>query len=228
MGRLVIALRRDLHATLLRLANTDVRRGEVVRVDHDGDRVSIALADGSTDTGDLLIGADGVGSIVRRQLHPEEPAPAASGYSTVRGVAFGANDAIGGLDAVGYFGPGVEAGVMRAGSDAIYWYLSLLTSDLGSLPRDPQAVSRACTIGFEPRLLAVVARTLADDMRFDELFTRAPLASWGRGRMTLLGDAAHPVLPHTGQGAAQALEDAVALGPGADAGCGRRAGASPV
>ena len=39
--------------------------------------------------------------------------------------------------------------------------------------------------------------------------------------MTLLGDAAHPVLPHAGQGAAQALEDAVGTGPGADAGCGR-------
>jgi 2-polyprenyl-6-methoxyphenol hydroxylase-like FAD-dependent oxidoreductase len=49
-------------------------------------------------------------------------------------------------------------------------------------------------------------------MRFDELFVREPLSAWGRGRVTLLGDAAHPVLPHTGQGAAQALEDAVALG----------------
>lgn len=49
-------------------------------------------------------------------------------------------------------------------------------------------------------------------MRFDELFLRAPLSPWGRGRVTLLGDAAHPVLPHTAQGAAQSLEDAVALG----------------
>jgi len=49
-------------------------------------------------------------------------------------------------------------------------------------------------------------------MRFDELFERDPLSTWGAGHVTLLGDAAHPVLPHTGQGAAQALEDAVALG----------------
>jgi len=49
-------------------------------------------------------------------------------------------------------------------------------------------------------------------MRFDELFVRDPLTAWGTGRVTLLGDAAHPMLPHTGQGAAQALEDAVALG----------------
>ena len=58
-------------------------------------------------------------------------------------------------------------------------------------------------------------------MRFDELFEREALSTWGSGPLTLLGDAAHPLLPHTGQGAAQALEDAVALGlaldPRADA-----------
>jgi 2-polyprenyl-6-methoxyphenol hydroxylase-like FAD-dependent oxidoreductase len=51
----------------------------------------------------------------------------------------------------------------------------------------------------------------AGDMRLDRLFCRDPIADWGRGRVTLLGDAAHPVLPHTAQGAALALEDAVAL-----------------
>jgi 2-polyprenyl-6-methoxyphenol hydroxylase-like FAD-dependent oxidoreductase len=58
----------------------------------------------------------------------------------------------------------------------------------------------------------LVAATEDTDLRLDELFVREPLAAWGRGRITLLGDAAHPVLPHSGQGAAQALEDAVALG----------------
>ena len=48
-------------------------------------------------------------------------------------------------------------------------------------------------------------------MRVDELVDRDPLPSWGSGAITLLGDAAHPVLPHTGQGAAQAIVDAVSL-----------------
>jgi salicylate hydroxylase len=43
------------------------------------------------------------------------------------------------------------------------------------------------------------------------LYDREPLPRWGHGRLTLLGDAAHPMLPHHGQGAGQALEDAVAL-----------------
>jgi 2-polyprenyl-6-methoxyphenol hydroxylase-like FAD-dependent oxidoreductase len=45
----------------------------------------------------------------------------------------------------------------------------------------------------------------------DELLDRDPIERWGRGPVTLLGDAAHPMLPHAGQGAAQAFEDAVAL-----------------
>lgn len=49
-------------------------------------------------------------------------------------------------------------------------------------------------------------------MRLDDLRRRDPLSTWGQGAVTLLGDAAHPMLPHAGQGAAQALEDAVLLG----------------
>lgn len=61
-------------------------------------------------------------------------------------------------------------------------------------------------------LALIAGATPPEDMRLDELFARKPLDTWGAGPVTLLGDAAHPVLPHTGQGAAQALEDAVALG----------------
>jgi 2-polyprenyl-6-methoxyphenol hydroxylase-like FAD-dependent oxidoreductase len=76
----------------------------------------------------------------------------------------------------------------------------------------PQRVLALLAPRFERRFRAIVTATKPDDMRLDELFDRAPLPEWGRGRVTLLGDAAHPMLPHAGQGAAQALEDAVALG----------------
>jgi 2-polyprenyl-6-methoxyphenol hydroxylase-like FAD-dependent oxidoreductase len=64
--------------------------------------------------------------------------------------------------------------------------------------------------GFDATFRAVTAAT--DELRCDELVDRDPLPFWGRGVVTLLGDAAHPVLPHTGQGAAQAIVDAVTLG----------------
>jgi 2-polyprenyl-6-methoxyphenol hydroxylase-like FAD-dependent oxidoreductase len=77
---------------------------------------------------------------------------------------------------------------------------------------DPAQVRARASASFHRRFREIVEATAPADMRLDELFDRDPLDVWGRGRVTLLGDAAHPMLPHAGQGAAQALEDAVALG----------------
>ena len=119
---------------------------------------------------------------------------------------------MGDLAAIGYLGDGVEAAIARAGQDAVYRYLSLLAADVPVGARDPREILDRHTAGFDPCFRAITAATALDEMRFDELFERNPLREWGAGRITLLGDAAHPMLPHTGQGAAQALEDAVALG----------------
>ena len=113
---------------------------------------------------------------------------------------------------MGYLGDGIEAATARASQNAVYWYLSLLAGDVPGEERVPKVILEHHTARFDPRFRAITAATLPDDMRFDELFQRDALPAWGTGRITLLGDAAHPMLPHTGQGAAQALEDAVALG----------------
>jgi 2-polyprenyl-6-methoxyphenol hydroxylase-like FAD-dependent oxidoreductase len=160
----------------------------------------------------MLIGADGVGSVVRRLLHPAEPAPVPSGFTALRGVAQDVGEQLGDLAAGGYLGNGIEAAAARASGESVYWYLSLLSSDVAGWPKDPREIADRATAGFDPRFRAILGATSDGDMRLDELFVRRPLPQWGRGRITLLGDAAHPVLPHTAQGAAQALEDAVALG----------------
>jgi 2-polyprenyl-6-methoxyphenol hydroxylase-like FAD-dependent oxidoreductase len=121
-----------------------------------------------------------------------------------------------------YFGRGFEAGVARASERAVYWYLSLRADQLarrslgeGGFPIDsgsPAALAGRCASQFHEPFRAIVRATREEDLRVDELFERDPIDDWGTGRVTLLGDAAHPMLPHAGQGAAQALEDAVALG----------------
>jgi 2-polyprenyl-6-methoxyphenol hydroxylase-like FAD-dependent oxidoreductase len=213
-GRLVVALRPVLHGALLDAVGQDAltMESEAAGVTATGPQAELTLKDGRTHRADVLVAADGVGSVVRRLLHPEEPAPAPSGFTALRGVAQGAGDHLGDLAAVGYLGAGIEAAAARAGGGAVYWYLSLLSSDVAAWSRDPRAVADRATRGFDPRFRAIIDATASGDMRLDELFLRRPLARWGAGRVTLLGDAAHPVLPHTAQGAAQALEDAVALG----------------
>ncbi len=213
-GPAVVALRSDLHGALLDAVGPDALRlgSEAVGVDSDAGAITLRVASGRTHRADLLVAADGVGSAIRRQFHPDEAGPRPSGYCALRGVAFGVSAALGGLSGVGYLDDGIEIGTARASSDAIYWYMSLIAAEFDAGSRTPSKAIARVLPGCDPLLATVLTSTTPEDMRFDELFRSEPLSQWGSGRVTLVGDAAHPVMPHTGQGAAQALEDAVALG----------------
>jgi 2-polyprenyl-6-methoxyphenol hydroxylase-like FAD-dependent oxidoreductase len=210
----VIALRSALHGALLNSVGLEslALASEAIGFMQGEREVTLHLRDGGRETGDILLGADGVNSVVRKSLHPGEAPPLPSGFFAIRGLARGPAPRLDHLSGVGYLGDGIEAAAVRASDDSIYWYLSLLAADIAPWPREPRQIVNRVARTFDPRFRAIVEATDDSDLRLDELFERPPLQAWGTGRVTLLGDAAHPVLPHTGQGAALALEDAVALG----------------
>jgi 2-polyprenyl-6-methoxyphenol hydroxylase-like FAD-dependent oxidoreductase len=211
-GRTVMALRPALHGALLDAIGLDAiaLSREAAAFSFEGRRVSLHLAGGERVDGDLLVGADGVHSAVRRTLHPHDPPPRPSGIVAVRGAAHGAIAHLRGLDAVYYLGPGVESAFVRAGETGIYWFLSLARELVPPDLRDPAAIVARLVPRFDDTFRRITDATT--ETRVDELVDRDPIPAWGRGVVTLLGDAAHPLLPHTGQGAAQALVDAVTLG----------------
>ena len=100
--------------------------------------------------------------------------------------------------------------LIRASDTGIYWFLSLARELVPPGMQDPAAVLAHMTPRFDATFRAVTSAT--EELRYDELVDRDPIPFWGKGVVTLLGDAAHPLLPHTGQGAAQAIVDAVTLG----------------
>jgi 2-polyprenyl-6-methoxyphenol hydroxylase-like FAD-dependent oxidoreductase len=211
----VVLLRPALHGTLLDAVGPDalVLGHRVTGFTGVGSRFSIQQLEfenrDPTPLADVVVGADGVASAVRRALHPQEPPPRPSGYHALRGVSYDVGGELGTADAVVYLGDGVEVGFARASATAVYWYVSHVDEYAGASTGE---TLECCTRGLHDRAVAIMRAARPDDVRADRLFYRDPIADWGRGRVTLVGDAAHPVLPHTAQGAALALEDAVALG----------------
>jgi 2-polyprenyl-6-methoxyphenol hydroxylase-like FAD-dependent oxidoreductase len=211
--RSVVTLRPALHGALLTAAGSDtlLLGHDVSEVATTSDGVAVTLGDGRVLHAGVVVGADGVGSSVRRRLHPGEPAARPSGYHALRGVTHDAAQAMAGVNVAVLLGEGIEAGFARASATAVYWYCSLVDEYAPPHATAAQVLAR-CTHQLDPRFAAIAHAARPEDMRLEPLLLRSPIAEWGRGRVTLLGDAAHPVLPHTAQGAALALEDAVALG----------------
>jgi 2-polyprenyl-6-methoxyphenol hydroxylase-like FAD-dependent oxidoreductase len=196
---LVLLHRSELQYALMdALAPGTLRLGETLAsYSQDADRVTLHFADGSTDSGALLIGADGLRSTVRAAILGDEP-PRESGLVAYRGVVA--------LDAparVGEFwGAAGVFGVVPLSGGRVYWYATQREGDTRSL---------AETFGDWAEPIPEILSRSTDVLRH-ALYDRAPAPRWTDGRVALLGDAAHPMLPFLGQGACQAIEDAVALG----------------
>src|SRR5262245_17070718 len=210
----VVALRPVLHGALMTALGPDAieLNKDVVGFEIAGPVTSVRVEGGSSVVGDVIVGADGVSSTIRRQLHPHERPPRRSGYIAIRGVAYEAEHHLGDLSAVAYLSRGLEAATVRAGRRAVYWYMSLLAEDLPAVTPPVETIVERFGARLDDQFRQITRATRREDLRLDELFERDPIEAWGAGPVTLLGDAAHPMLPHAGQGAAQALEDAVALG----------------
>ena len=211
-GPMVVALRPALHGALLEAVGVEAvtlaREATGYRIA--GERVILQTVDGDTAEGDLLVGADGAGSVIRRALHPSEGPPRSSGIVAVRGATTEAIRHLNDLSGIGYLGRGIEAYVVRASETGIYWALSVAERLVPAGMGDAEAMVAHLSPRLDETFRSVISVTT--DLRCDELFDRDALPFWSKGPVTLLGDAAHPLLPHTGQGAAQAIVDAVALG----------------
>jgi 2-polyprenyl-6-methoxyphenol hydroxylase-like FAD-dependent oxidoreductase len=206
--------RAALHPVLAQGLPTDcVRTGTVVTsfVD-DGAGVTVTLDDGTEERGDVLVGADGLYSTVRAQLHGAPP-PRYAGYSVWRGVASFSSP----LLTPGLFrmcwGQGRRFCVYPVGDDLWYWFGVEDSAADRTVARGARrgAVLEAFGTCMAPSRDLMEA-TEDDAIHLTPIYDRPPIGEWGRGRVTLLGDAAHPMTFNLGQGACQAIEDGVVLG----------------
>ncbi len=212
-GQPTIAVERSvLHGVLKdALAPGTVHTGaQVTGFSQDQDGVTVRFADGRTERGDLLIGADGIHGAVRTGLLGHVP-PRYNGYIAWRGKALLNHDLIppGTFNAI--FGPGTRFTYYDVAPGVVHW-MSVANGPAGG--RDVPGVGRMLAErhrDWQSPVQEILAATPEDDIIRSDVQDRKPDRRWGSGRVTLLGDAAHPITFNIGQGACQALEDALVL-----------------
>jgi salicylate hydroxylase len=214
----VVMHRGDLLDVLLAAARAEPRivlevsREVVDVVEHDAG-VRAVCADGTTFAGTALVAADGLWSRLRKLVHDDgEPVPAR--YVAYRGTIPIAElwDGAGLEDVTLWTAPGLHFVQYPIRGGELFNQVAVFRSDRFRADSDdwglPDELDARFAVGCDA-VQAGIARIRRE--RRWTMYDREPIAQWNRGRMVLLGDAAHPMLQYLAQGACQALEDAVVL-----------------
>jgi salicylate hydroxylase len=212
--------RADLHDLLV--AKALERKPDVVHLNHKvidfvehADGVELRFADGSSAQGDLLVGSDGLKSIVRRQIVGDVP-PTYTGDGVWRITVPSDRLPRDLLDQVMsvFMGPGGHAVCYYLRGGALLNFVGTVeaaVSEESWTLKFPWESLKADFAGWHPVIQAIIDAVDKDECYRWSLHNRPPIRNWSTQRATILGDAAHPTLPYLAQGAAMAIEDAAVL-----------------
>ena len=208
--------RGDLHAARASIVPAEVvqHNKRLIRFDTDDSGVTLTFADGSTTTADLMIGADGVHSVVREQLFGAEQARFTGrvAYRTTFPAALLPEPLLDGSAKWWGADRHIVMYYVNPRRDEVYFvtstpepdFRSESWSEVGDL-----AMLREAYRDFHPRVRAVL--DACPVVHKWALLEREPMPLWSGNRVTLLGDACHPMTPYMAQGAATSIEDAAVL-----------------
>lgn len=196
------ALRTELPAGVLRTGH------EVIAVRPTPDGASVELADGGCLDAALVVAADGIRSGIRRRLYPTHPGSRYAGYTTWRGVTHRPVDLRGVVGET--WGAGERFGILGLPDGRVSWFATASTPP--GVDLDAPAECRRRFGAWHAPIPELLAATEPDAVLALDVYDVArPLPAFASPGVVLLGDAAHAMTPDIGQGAGQAVEDAVVL-----------------
>uniref|UniRef100_A0A1J3CPF3 Zeaxanthin epoxidase, chloroplastic n=1 Tax=Noccaea caerulescens TaxID=107243 RepID=A0A1J3CPF3_NOCCA len=205
--------RMTLQQILARAVGEEIIRNEsnVVDFEDSGDKVTVVLENGERYEGDLLVGADGIWSKVRNNLFGRSEATY-SGYTCYTGIAdFVPAD----IESVGYrvfLGHKQYFVSSDVGGGKMQWY-AFHEEPAGGVDPPNGMKKRLFDIfeGWCDNVLDLLHATEEDAILRRDIYDRTPSFTWGKGRVTLLGDSIHAMQPNMGQGGCMAIEDSYQL-----------------
>ncbi len=181
---------------------------QAVKATQTASGVRVTFADGSEATGQAMIAADGIGSVIRKQLEPTIK-PRFAGYTAWRGVL---KDPLQLDKILEMWGPNGRVGIVPLNGGYIYWFVCINARE--NDPRMKEFTSEELSKQFESYkgpAAELIRNTAPEDLLWTDIYDLPPLSHYAFGRIVLIGDAAHATTPNLGQGAGQAMEDAVIL-----------------
>ncbi|KAK9678542.1 hypothetical protein RND81_11G218200 [Saponaria officinalis] len=205
--------RMTLQQILARAVGEDLimNGSNVVDFKDDGNKVTVTLENGKTYEGDLLVGADGIYSKVRKNLFGLTE-PVYSGYTCYTGIAdFIPTD----IDSVGYrvfLGHKQYFVSSDVGGGKMQWY-AFYNEAPGGVDAPNGKKQRLLEIfgGWCDNVVDLLLATDEEAILRRDIYDRTPSFNWGKGRVTLLGDSIHAMQPNMGQGGCMAIEDSYQL-----------------
>lgn len=202
--------RADLHQLLISMIEPEYihTNKRIQKIKTGQQSQTLYFEDGSSAITEYLIAADGINSIVRQHILPDVP-PRYAGYTCWRAVI---PNSIGYQEAAEYWGTAGRIGLVPLTNNRLYWFCCInATRDDPEMKKMTVKKLQSRFNNYPEAVRKTFENSLEADLIWGDILDLPPLKKFSYGKIVLIGDAAHATTPNMGQGACQAIEDAVVL-----------------